>query len=1281
MNESKPKWLICVDTGGTFTDCLALSPSGEWKRAKILSSSALRGMANGVVGSDQMTIAENWDAPIPFVTGFTFRALDGSGFVSRVMRHETKTLFLETPAPHGMDSIPFEVVASFDAPILAARLATGTSIDKPLPPHDLRLATTRGTNALLTRLGEPPAFFVTAGHGDLIAIGTQQRPDLFALDIQKPEPLYRTVIEVPERLNGDGSVLRPMDEDFIRDTAKRLVAEGVRDAAICLLHSYRNPAHEQRLAILLQEAGFIRISLSSELAPFIKALPRAQTAVVNAYLAPILNVYVQNVQESAQWGVKNPDIDSVSRLHLMTSAGGLVTAENFRPKDSLLSGPAGGIVGAATVGRQCGYRRIIAFDMGGTSTDVARYDGGYEYSFEHSVGDAHLVAPALAIESVAAGGGSICFADHLGLRVGPESAGAVPGPACYGAGGPLTVTDVNLLLGRILPERFEIPLSRNAAEVAANDLLRNLEQATGSHHDRDTVLRGMLDIANERMADAIRKISVRRGYDPAEYALVSFGGAGGQHACAIAERLGIRTILIPADASLLSAYGLANTSPERFVERQILRVLSESEFKESDIFALRDELAHEGINALKAEGETTASMVRCIVRLRLLGQESALDIEPDGVTSLTHAFAAQYAAVYGHAPSSGKTIEVESIRVIVATAVRKTTSAPLLEKASSPTPLLWENSAKLPVYEREAITDKDRIIGPALIVERHSVVVLEAKWHCRLLPENRALSLEYSCKFDPAHDGNETRSLEVNPVTLELFEARFAGIAEEMGEALRRAALSANIRERLDYSCAVLNPQGELIASAAHIPVHLGALGMCVRAVKAKLFRESQGFRPGDMIVTNHPAFGGSHLPDVTVIAPAFDTAGILLGFVANRAHHAEIGGTRPGSMPPSARTLAEEGVVIPPFLIQERGISHLDEFCALLTDAPYPTRNIADNRADLEAAIAANQRGVAALIELARQHGAGTIARFMDALTTRSERLARAALARLPDGAYAATQTLDDGAIIAVHIRINGETAQIDFTGTSATHFGNRNAPTAVTQSATLYVLRLLIGEPVSLNEGLLRPVTLILPPDTLVNPTFDPADPERCPAVVGGNTETSQRIVDTLLEALGLCAASQGTMNNTLWGAESFGYYETVGGGAGATANAPGASGVHTHMTNTRITDVEIIEARYPVRIERFALRSGSGGQGVHSGGDGILRETVFLNPMSLSLLTERRQSAPYGMAGGTEGAPGCQTLIRADGAVVPLASTAGAEVAPGDRLILETPGGGGFGSVDDL
>ena len=1114
-------WQVWVETGGTFTDCIARGPDGVLHRAKVLSSSALRGAIIAPLNARTLRIRERWNAPADFVRGLPFALLGAAETAALITAYDpiAQTLALDRPVAIAPGAA-FEVRFPYEAPILAARLVTRTLPDQPLPPMALRVATTRGTNALLTRQGTPPAFFVTAGFGDLLEIGTQQRPDLFALDIIKPAPLTGAIVEIEERLAADGSVVRPLNEAAVAEIARRLVADGVRTAAVALMHSYRNPAHEGRVAEILRSAGFTHVSVSSKLAPFVKHLPRAQTAVVNAYLAPILGAYLGGIEQ---------ELPSNATLHVMTSAGGLVRHTDFHPKDSLLSGPAGGVVGALYAGRSAGFEKIIAFDMGGTSTDVARCDGGFDYVWEHTVGDAHLVAPALAIESVAAGGGSICYADKHSLHVGPQSAGANPGPACYGSGGPLTITDVNLLLGSLNAADFEIPLDHAAAEHAADELLAALQQLTGEPHDRDAVLRGLLDIANERMADAIRRISLRRGYDPADYALVAFGGAGDQHACAVAAKLGIRTVIVPPDASLLSAWGLGQAAIERFAERQILRPLDAA--GESELTALFTGLEREAIDAVAAEGidQNAVAIRRRIVSLRLAGQESAIEIDYTPDVSLAEAFAARYQTIYGYRPAASRPIEVEALRVVA----RMT--APSADTLSS-----------------TGAADSLRA---------------EPGWTSALHPTGATIMT--------ANGESDTLSGDTPEAVREtLFAGRFTAIAEEMGEALRRTALSTNVKERLDFSCALLNPNGQLVANAAHIPVHLGAMGECVRRVS-----EALPLGPGDVAVTNHPAWGGSHLPDVTVITPVFDDAATtLLGYVASRAHHAEIGGTRPGSMPPNATTLAEEGVVLPPTYLVQIGVSCLDAVCQTLTDTPYPTRALAENRADLEAALAANRLGSDLLTKLAHAHGAPTLRRYMETVQAHAERLLRSALRSLEDGDYAATETLDDGTPIAVRLTVQGDTATIDFTGTGPTHPGNLNATPAIATSAVLYVLRLLVHEPLPLNEGLLRPITLHLPPGTLVNPNFDPADPTHCPAVVGGNTETSQRIVDTLLKALGLAACSQGTMNNTLYGNADFGYYETVCGGAGATSTAPGASAVHTHMTNTRITDAEVCELRYP-------------------------------------------------------------------------------------------------------
>lgn len=1261
-------WQIWIDTGGTFTDCLAVDPEGTIHRTKVLSSSAVRGTVLEQVDAVRLRARTGWTGPAAGVAGMSFRVLGTSASPVEVRSYTTAgewtgegILHLRQPV-RAAAGATFELHADEEAPVLAARLVTGTPVGVPLPPLAARLATTRGTNALLERKGAAVALFITRGFGDLLRIGSQQRPDLFALAVSKPEVLYREAVEIWERLAADGSVVEPLDEAAVRAEAERLVRSGIRDAAVALMHAFRNPEHEQRVRRILHEAGFANVACSAELAPSIGLLSRAGTAVVDAYLTPVIGLYLERVHTAMGAG----------GLHVMTSAGGLVSPAGFCAKDSLLSGPAGGVVGAALAGRRAGYDRIIAFDMGGTSTDVARFDGDFEYVWEHEVAGARLMAPALAIESVAAGGGSVCALDANGLRVGPESAGAAPGPACYGAGGPLAITDVNLLLGRLDPARFGIPLAPDAARRALDALRAKLREQTGSAAEPEPLLQGFLDIADERMADTIRSISLRRGYDPAEYALVAFGGAGAQHACGVAERLRIRTVVVPPDAGLLSALGIGHAVLERFAERQVLRLLGEVE---GQIGAWIGELSMQAIDAVAGEGvdRATVRVRRAIAHLRYQGQESNLAIEYEAGAPLRSRFERRYHALYGHRVE-GRPVELVSLRVVASTArsdvPRPETPQRFDATAAAHTPVWWGAAAggwvDTPAWERAELAPGAHLQGPALVWERHSATVIAPGWSAAV-DASGALVLRQQESSAPEHERAQPEA-----VREELFVGRFGALVAEMGEMLRRTALSTNVKERLDFSCALLDAHGELVVNAPHIPVHLGALGLCVRRV-----REALPLEPGDVTVTNHPGFGGSHLPDITVITPAFTDDAQLLGYLASRAHHAEIGGTRPGSMPPQARSLAEEGVVISPMYLIRQGRERWAELRQSLRMPPHPSRSPEENVADLRAAVAANHRGVELLRSLAAAHGTGAVTHYMKALQLRSERRIREALCRLPDGQFTAEERLDDGSPIRVRIAIHGERATVDFAGSGGVHPGNLNATEAIVRSAVLYVLRLLIDEPLPLNEGLLRAVDLRVP-EGMLNPVF-PADPDRAPAVVGGNTETSQRVVDTLLKALGLVACSQGTMNNVLWGNDRFGYYETVCGGCGAGPGWTGASAVHSHMTNTRITDPEVVEHRYPVRVERFAVRRGSGGRGHWAGGDGAIRELRFLEPLSLSVLTQHRRERPYGMHGGEPGEPGRQRVIRVSGECVELGSIDGCEVRAGDRLILETPGGGGWGTEE--
>ncbi len=1254
--ETAP-WQVWVDTGGTFTDCVAVDARGAVHRAKVLSSSALRGRIAAVPGRRRVLVRMPHRTPPGFFAGFTLR-LGSSPDLLRVEDDAGGGELRLAALPGWVEAGAWcELCSPEEAPVLAARLVTGTPAGAPLPPLALRLATTRGTNALLERRGAPTLLCITRGFGDLLRIGTQQRPHLFRLQVERPAPLYACVIEVDERLAADGTVLRPPDLDTLARSAAQIAAQGVRTAAVALLHSYRNPRHEELVETTLRAVGFTHVSCAAAIAPTIGVLTRAETAVVDATLAPVIGVYLHRVADALPNG----------SVHVMTSAGGLVRAAAFRPKDSLLSGPAGGVVGAALAGRAAGEQRLITFDMGGTSTDVARVEGEYEYVFEHRVGDAWLKAPALAVESVAAGGGSVCWCDGVRLRVGPESAGASPGPACYGAGGPLTVTDVNVLLGRLDPDGFEIPIDRDAAEAALRGVFARLGGARHEGGEREELLQGFLDIANERMADAIRRISVRRGYDPAEHALVAFGGAGGQHACAVASLLGIPRVVVPADASLLSALGLGHAVLERFVERQVLRPLREVEDSLPRWFA---ELGAQACAAVAGEGvaRDDVEVRRALIFLRYTGQESALEVGWRPGLDLLAAFARAYQAQYGYQPGH-REIEVELIRAVASSRLRPGGARePSRRGATSHVQqrrdvYLAAGWRSVPLYRREALATGDRLDGPALIGERHSTTFVEVGWTA-MVHGSGALVLDH-------WPGTDARTRAAPPpVRIELFSNRFAAIAAEMGEMLRRTAISTNIKERLDFSCALLDASGRLVVNAPHIPVHLGSLGECVRRVV-----EAVPMAGGDAVVTNHPAFGGSHLPDVTVITAVDAPAGSRLGYVASRAHHAELGGVRPGSMPPAARTLVEEGVVIPPMPLLRGGQARWDEVQRVLAQAPYPSRAVADNLADLRAQLAANHYGAGALSSLAEAHGPVQVAAAMAGLFELAAQRVSDALARLGGGPWEAVEYLDDGTPLRASLRRDEGVTLVDFTGSGGVHPGNLNATPAIVRSVVLYVLRLLVDEDLPLNEGMLAPVRLIVPPG-LLNPPF-PSDPRRAPAVVGGNVETSQRLVDTLLKALRLAACSQGTMNNVLFGDATRSYYETVCGGSGAGPGWRGAGAVHTHMTNTRITDPELLELRYPVRLERFAIRRGSGGPGRFPGGDGAVREWTFLAPLELSLLSQHRREGPYGAAGGWPGAPGRQVLRRASGSTEELDGMAERRVEPGDSLVLETPGGGGWGS----
>ncbi|MEQ9825081.1 MAG: hydantoinase B/oxoprolinase family protein [Puniceicoccaceae bacterium] len=1256
-------WRFAADTGGTFTDCIAVAPDASEHRLKVLSNGALRATFQGWRDSRTLQMQSSWKAVPGFCRGFELWCDDDrlGSIADDDCEKGWLQLEIDGATPRLEPGAVLELRSPWEAPVLAARLLTGTCGNDPMPPLEMRLGTTRGTNALLENKGAKVAFFVSEGFADLCRIGDQRRPDLFALNIVKAQPLHHGVIEVPGRHALDGKIIQPYDWhcETVLAGIEAAKAAGCTAAAVVLLHSYRFPEMEEMLVDHLRRLGcFTYVAGSAEIRPFIHYLRRAETTLVDATLGPLMRDYLDAVERG---------LDS-AQLRIMTSAGELLSRANFRPVDSLLSGPAGGVIGAVRVGRRAGLERIIALDMGGTSTDVSRWNGDFAYQSEQRVGAARILARSVKIETVAAGGGSICRVEQDRVRVGPESAGAMPGPACYGCGGPLTVTDVNLLLGRLDPDGFQIPISLKEAEWASLKL-------RGKPED-DAWLAGLLQLANERMAQAIRQISVRDGYDPANFALVAFGGAGGMHACELADMLGMQTVLSPCDAGLLSAAGLQASEVSCTRERSLLCSMESWSQREE---SLLNEMRAEAFQFLQSEGMRDLSGLKEQIEfdVRLVGQESTLTVKAD--CSLEDAFIRKFGEIFGYEPPQPVRLELVVVRMRWGTAdildSLENFSPVNPSSASVPTPVRtlqsWFHGSRLltPVFLREHLEVGVVVEGPALVTDAFSVLVIPPGWR-GIKGDRGSLRLE---RFQATTFVSQREISAPESVTREILLHRFNGLVQEMGEQLRRTAFSTNIRERLDYSCALLDAEGLLLVNAPHIPVHLGALGTCVRRVL-----EVIPLRPGDVIVTNHPAFGGSHLPDVTVISGVFHN-GRRVAILANRAHHAEIGGIQPGSMPPRARSLAQEGVVIEPQYLVEGGSPRFAVLEHLLRSAAWPSRAIAENLADLQSQIAANHRGAMLLKALIEQEGVDQVMHFLAAAAEIAEQASVRALKRMGNRKFHATDRLDDGTVLELRGHVEGGRLLLDFTGCAAMHPGNLNATPAIVSSAVLYVMRLFLSEELPLNEGMLRPVEMVLP-RCFLNPEF-PADPALCPAVVGGNVETSQRVVDLLLLAFGQVAQGQGTMNNVLFGDDRFGYYETIGGGAGAGKGFPGASGVHVHMTNTAITDPEILEHRYPLRIWRFALRHGSGGIGRWNGGDGLVREYEFLRTMQVSLLCQRRTCEPQGREGGGAGVCGNQLRIRTDGSMDPREGLDGWQAEPGERLRMETPGGGAWGSISPL
>ena len=1146
------------------------------------------------------------------------------------------------------------------------REAAGWRPGAPLPLCEVKLGTTVATNALLERSGARTLLATTRGLGDLLTIGTQERPELFALAIVKPEPLHERALELSGRIDARGRELEAFDEGAARAAFAAARAEGFASVAVLGIHASVDSRWEERVAELARETGFAHVVTSSEIAREQGMLARGETAVADAYLTPLLRGHL------ASLAAELPG----AKLRFMQSSGGLTDGARFRGPSALLSGPAGGAIGAASAARAAGFESAIGLDMGGTSTDVSLIvDGEPDRAFETRVAGVRVKAPMLRVHTIAAGGGSLCRFDGARFTVGPESAGAEPGPLCYGrpSARELALSDANFWLGRLCAERFPFLLRREPVARALEALGAELERA-GHPRSADEIAAGFLEIANASMAQAIAEVSIARGVDPRELALVGFGGAAGQHVCAVARKLGMRTIVLHPLAGMLSAYGIGIAPRTWDGQRDAGRVLLGARgAAPADVLALLDWIEREGREALAAEGAAGALLAgERFLDLRYQGSETSLTIAAPRDTDWAAAFEGAHRRRFGYA-RTGRAIEISAARVRIRAASR---AQPSVTHAGNARPAArapelrecWFEGAGrvlVPLRDRASLTAGERLSGPALVVDDTSTLVLEPGFSAELqadgtlMVRDLALARASDARLSDPHD----------PVRLEVSGNRFMSIAEQMGAVLRNTAVSVNIKERLDYSCAVFDAAGGLVANAPHIPVHLGAMSATVRAVRARF----PDLRGGDAIATNDPAEGGSHLPDVTVVSPVFVGAELQF-FVASRGHQADIGGKAPGSMPADSRTLDEEGVVIRAFPLVRGGVFDEARLRALLTGARFPARTPDDNVADLEAMVAANHAGARLLAEYVAEEGVEMLAALMSALQAAASRRVARELTRLGDGEREFADCLDDGTPLRVRLRLAGGRGEVDFSGTSAAVPGNSNAPRAVVEAAVIYALRCLVAERIPLNGGCLAPITIRVPPGSLL-------DPPPGAAVAGGNVETSQRLVDVLLGAMGVAAASQGTMNNLAFGDAHFGYYETLGGGAGATPHAPGASAVHTHMTNTRITDPEVLEARTPVVVREFSIRRGSGGAGRMRGGDGLVRELEFTAPVEVSLLTERRVVAPWGAEGGAAGARGENWCIRASGARERLASRASIAIEAGDRLRIETPGGGGWGKPEEI
>jgi len=1160
-----------------------------------------------------------------------------------------------------------------DAAVAGIRHLLGLQPGKPLPAgavEAVKMGTTVATNALLERKGEPTALAITRGFRDALRIAYQNRPRLFDRHIVLPELLYARVIEIDERMGAHGEVVLALDQDGARRGLQQAYDAGLRALAIVFMHGYRYAGHEEAVARIAREIGFTQVSVSSAVSPLMKLVARGDTTVVDAYLSPILRRYVDQV------AAELPGVN----LQFMQSSGGLTDARAFQGKDSILSGPAGGIVGMVRASRLAGFERVIGFDMGGTSTDVSHYAGEFERVFETQVAGVRMRAPMMSIHTVAAGGGSILHFDGSRYRVGPDSAGANPGPASYRRGGPLAVTDCNVMLGKIQPRHFphvfgpqaDEALDVDAVRAGFEALAREIRRATGATPAPEAVAEGFIRIAVGNMANAIKQISVQRGHDVTDYALTSFGGAGGQHACLVADALGMKTVFIHSLAGVLSAYGMGLADQSAMRERAIEQRLDAvgdgtlAQALESLAGAARAQLLGQGVHDGRIE-------LLHRVHLRYEGTDSAIVVAFGSHEAMLARFELAYKRRFSFLmPDKALVVEAVSVEALGRSDAPPEAApdqpAPAdLPSACQTVPMFgdgaWRDTG---IYLRRGLVPGHRIAGPAIIAEDNATTVVEAGWEAEVTPFNH-LVLRRVQALPQRH----AIGTDADPIMLEIFNNLFMSIAEQMGLRLQNTAYSVNIKERLDFSCAIFDADGKLVANAPHMPVHLGSMGESIKAVMQK---NAGRMLAGDVFMLNDPYNGGTHLPDVTVISPVFDEAGAgILFYVGSRGHHADIGGTTPGSMPPDSSHIEEEGVLIDNFRLVDGddGVLREAEVRALLGSARYPARNPDQNLADLRAQVAANQKGVEELHKMVAHFGLDVVRAYMGHVQDNAEEAVRRVIGALKDGHF--VNELDNGARIEVAIRVDQDarSAEIDFTGTSAQLPNNFNAPSSVCMAAVLYVFRTLVDDAIPLNAGCLKPLRVIIPPGSMLNPHY-PA------SVVSGNVETSTCITNALYGALGVMAASQGTMNNFTFGNARYQYYETISGGSGAGPGFDGTDVVQTNMTNSRLTDPEILEFRFPVRLEAYEIRQGSGGAGRWHGGNGGVRKLRFLEPMTAAILSNNRLHAPFGMAGGSGGAKGCNLVVRADGRVEALGHIGKTDMGVGDVFMIETPGGGGYGET---